>query len=219
MPWSLTGRTEDTLVLETDYKAGTKYGPRGLSWPGSFHGRVVYKLAITAGVTTLTVTTAVTHTSAPPLPYGTGTHPYFARQWRGHGAQIQVEGLGGVYELDNCLPRSGETVPIPEALDFSGTAHTFPTDSTVDDIFIRDPSAETVSVAITYGDAMSLTLESQAPHWVLYSPPAQPYFAVEPVTNCNDAFNLCHDTPAVNAVTLAEGETLSLSYTMTIETK
>jgi aldose 1-epimerase len=46
-------------------------------------------------------------------------------------------------------------------------------------------------------------------HVILYSPPGEPFFALEPVSNANDGFNLLDDGQAGTGVAvLAAGEAL-----------
>jgi aldose 1-epimerase len=41
-------------------------------------------------------------------------------------------------------------------------------------------------------------------HFIVYSPPGKPFFAVEPVTNANDGFNLFEQNIAGNGVFVLE---------------
>ena len=54
-------------------------------------------------------------------------------------------------------------------------------------------------------------------HLVVYSPPGQPFFAFEPVTNANDGFNLAaRDVCDAGVVVLEPGERLIAGFTLTL---
>ena len=63
----------------------------------------------------------------------------------------------------------------------------------------------------------SLTLEADAPldFLIVYTPPGEDYFCVEPVSSCTDAFNLCRTRDDTGIIALAPGATQNVAARFT----
>jgi aldose 1-epimerase len=124
-----------------------------------------------------------------PMPAGFGHHPYFQRKLTGDGDSAMLEvPCTEYFELDMCIPK-GPPLPVDSRLDFrkmrsiSGVH--------VDDCLTgRIPGAP---IRFSYPESkLNVTMECDPlfEHIILYMPPGKTFYAVEPLTNANDGFNL-----------------------------
>jgi aldose 1-epimerase len=116
--------------------------------------------------------------------------------------------VGGVYPGDTPLP-AGSAVPIHHDQDFSSQR---PLDVELDHCF-RGWSRH----AVINWPGSSITANIQADpgmeHVILYSPKGESFFALEPVTNANDGFNLfARGDRNCGVVVLQPGETLDAGF-------
>ena len=152
-------------------------------WPWPIRCTIVHEL----DGSELRATMSVTNAGDSPMPAGLGWHPYFVREIDGASPTLELP-------VDAVFPDAGATrmpdgpaIPLPDALDFR-TARALDPAQHIDcclagldgPIRIRWPDAE-----------LGLTMHPDAAcrYLVLFNP-GMPHFAVEPVTNANDAFNL-----------------------------
>ena len=135
-----------------------------------------------------------------PMPGGMGHHPYFVRT---DDVMLELP-LDEAYEMVDSLP-TGAAVPIPEHLDFR-TLRKLSDAPPLNDL-LRGRQSEK-PMRIVYPDlSIGITADSLYEHVVVYSPEGQPHFAVEPVTNANDGFNLyARGIPGSGVFVLAPGE-------------
>ncbi len=122
-----------------------------------------------------------------PFPGGFGHHPYFVRP-SSDNVLIELP-VAEEYPLVNALPTGGAQ-PISPRLDFRQLRQLREA-APFDNLFrgrIDDKPAR-----IVYPDLnVELQIYSDPifEHLIAYAPPDQTFFAVEPVTNANDGFNL-----------------------------
>jgi aldose 1-epimerase len=117
-----------------------------------------------------------------PFPAGIGHHPYFVRR---EGVQVQIP-CDKQFELVNALA-VGAPVPITPHSDFRElrTLDALQHDDLLTGRKGNDPAR------IVYPNvSLSLRAGSLYPHWLLFSPQGKPFFAIEPMSNANDGFNL-----------------------------
>lgn len=133
----------------------------------------------------LTLRLRVVNEGDERMPAGCGLHPYFRRSLRaGENVEIALRATG-VYPGATPLP-DGPPVPVPAHQDFSTLR---PLDVALDHCFagwdgrarLRWPAS---------GVALRLEASPSCSHVIVYSPAGAPFFALEPVTNANDGFNL-----------------------------
>lgn len=174
----------------------------GRGWPWPYTARQTYSLTPDA----LTVSMAITNEAPEPMPAGLGVHPWFDAT---PGATLQFR-ASAVFHVDGGYLHAGAT-DAPERWDFSAPRLLEGTD--LANCFAGwDGRAE-----ITWPErAARLTIEAGPPfgHLVVYTPPGESFFCVEPVSNTTDAFNLHErgeETPATGTVVLAPGETMEAS--------
>jgi len=147
---------------------------------------------------------ALRNAGSEPMPCGLGFHPYFPRAGAGATDDARVRFVARtVYPP---MP-SGAPQPLPPELDFArervlgacdanhclggfgGTAR------------LVDPRG---------GVRCELAADAPLDHVVFFTPPGQPFYAVEPVSICNNGFNLHADGQAATGTrVLAPGEELA----------
>jgi aldose 1-epimerase len=150
----------------------------------------------------LEIALELTNAGAGPMPAGIGQHPYF----------IRTDGVTLRTNLDHVwLPDERKIperrVPLPAAWNFAHGRRLASLD--LDHCFGGwDGRAE------LHWPEMDLTLAIEADpafgHLVIYVPPGQAFFCVEPVSHVNDGFNLLERGVADTGVrVLAPGQTLA----------
>lgn len=181
-----------TLALETSDLVGANF-------PWSFRAEVSYALEGSR----LTIGTRLTNTDSARFPAGFGHHPFFMRgirEPRTSEVRVQIP-ASGAYPMLDAIP-VGPALPPPEALDYramraldGALLNDCYTRSGTDPVRLEWPESG-VRVAIGSDEVFA--------HTLLYAPPRRPFFAVEPVTNANDGFNLMADGVAGHGVFVLE---------------
>jgi aldose 1-epimerase len=144
---------------------------------------------------------ALKNEDTQPFPAGFGHHPYFVKT---DDVQVQIP-CNQYFELTDLLATQA-AIPLPPKLDFRqmkaiGT-------STIDSVLTGRISNEPARI---HYPERHLTLDMRS-DWlfeqiILYAPPDKPYFAVEPMSNVNDGFNLyTQGIPGSGVFVLQPGE-------------
>jgi aldose 1-epimerase len=194
-PWSVHNRSESGALLKQVH-AGDDF------WPFAYEAQQGF--ALTAEGFTLWM--AVTNTGDGPMPAGLGHHPYFHRS---DDVRLRVV-TKEMWDAD--AQRFPVTrVKVPPAMDFS--ADRAISTATGDAVFVgwERPARITWPAA-----RLALDIDAAAIYdrLVVFIPPGQPFFAVEPVSHDTDAFNRPKDDSGVKI--LAPGETLQGEMTFTV---
>lgn len=192
-PWQVehVGVSEVRLALRNPQRG----------WPWAYTARQTYSVTADA----LTVAMAITNESDGEMPAGLGVHPWFDLT---PGATLQFR-AGSVFQVDKGYLYTGVT-EVPDRWDFSSPRRLEGTDL-ANGFAGWDGRAE-----IVWPERNArLTIEAAPPfgHLVVYTPPGEGFFCVEPVTNSVDAFNLHErgEAPDNGTVVLQPGETLEAS--------
>lgn len=170
LPWTVAHAAEQYAELELAHRVpGT---------PFDYRATQSFSLADDA----LSAAIAVTNTGDGDMPAGIGLHPYFIRT---PGATLQTR-LDHVWLADDRnIPR--ERVPLPETWDFSASLRI--RELEMDNCFGGwDGKATLLWPEI--GIKLSIEADPVFGHLVIYIPPGEDFFCVEPVSNASDAFNL-----------------------------
>jgi aldose 1-epimerase len=125
-----------------------------------------------------------------PFPAGFGHHPYFQRCLVGDSDAVRLSiPCEEYFELEACIP-SGAPIPVQGPVDFRAM-RPLDADTKLDDCLTGRRPGEPIRFAYP-ASAIEISCELDAlfENIVVYVPPGKPYFAVEPVTNANDGFNL-----------------------------
>ena len=149
----------------------------------------------------LTLTLEIANAGGVPMPAGLGLHPYFVRS---EAVTLRAR-LEHVWRADpRKLPQ--ERAPLPAEWDF-GNAPRVAT-LALDNCF----GGWDGTAAITWPErdlSLVITADPLFDHLVIYIPPRQGFFCVEPVSHVNDGFNLAARGVARTGVrVLAPGESL-----------
>lgn len=203
-PWHVVRRSKEELALEIRSAEFADF-----NFP--FSSRCEARFALEGDA--LVMALRLTNASGETMPAGCGFHPYFRRALCERDVVEIALRVSGVYPGATPLP-DGPPVPVSASQRFSTLR---PLDVALDHCF-----AGWDGRALVRWPASGVTLRLEATprfsHVVLYSPPGEPFFALEPVTNANDGFNLLADgQQETGVVVLAPGEALEAAVTLTLE--
>ncbi|MFZ5480556.1 MAG: aldose 1-epimerase [Myxococcota bacterium] len=185
-PWEVVSATATAATL--------RYRHGGGAWPWPFLAEVDYALDGASLVTRL----RVRNLGDDRMPAGLGFHPYFVREDAVVGFRV-----AGIYpDAHGTRIPSGPASPPDPGRDFS-TPRALDPDAFMD--FCAHGWDGRATIAWP-GRGIGLDVRSDLGHLVFYNPPA-PWFALEPVSNANDGFNLFARGDATSGVrVLAPGE-------------
>ncbi len=207
-PWSVVARTPTSVT--TEFVSRSAYG---VNFPWPFTARFTYDL----DAERFTWHMEITNDAHETFPAGLGHHPYFVRELTAPGlisgepTRLQINCVAS-YPVVGCLP-TGPAEDVSGRLDFR-TMKPLGTEF-MDGCFTGRTSSTLAS--IDYPGALTVDIEAGAllEHAVVYLPANVPYFAVEPVTNCNDGFNLAAAGAEGTGVFLVQpGESRSTAFTL-----
>jgi aldose 1-epimerase len=188
-PWAVAEAGADRAALEFNHRiVGT---------PFDYRARQILAL----GERGLDVTLEVTNAGDGPMPAGLGLHPYFLRT---PGVTLRAR-LAHVWLMDErTIPT--RPVPPPPEWDFAGAPRV--ADLAMDHCFGGWDGRALIRWPET-GVTLQVEAEPLFGHLVIYIPPGEDFFCVEPVSHVNDGFNLAERGTAGTGVhILAPGETL-----------
>jgi aldose 1-epimerase len=177
-PWEVASVKEHSCRLKFDHPAAGSAKDAGDGWLWHYRAEQIFELTKSA----LRLTLALTNLSDSDMPGGLGWHPYIYRGDARLTAQTQgrIRGAGDPAG-DRRIRHRGFTSAAVEDLDvdhgfygWSGTAE------------ISWP-ARSVSLTLTAAPPLSFL--------VVYTPPGQDYFCVEPMSHLPDAGNWQDDLP------------------------
>lgn len=208
-PWQVVESTPTSAVLE--FTSSDVYG---VNFPWPFTARFGYELDNERFEWHMDITNDAHET----FPAGIGHHPYFVRSLTGaDGAALGGEVLlqlncAESYPAVGCLP-TGAPEPVAGRTDFRQARPLG--DEFVDDCFTGRTSSTIATVE--YPGALTVDVEGGAllEHVVVYIPQGESSWALEPVSNANDGFNIEAKIGGGSGVFLVQpGETRSSSFTL-----
>lgn len=205
LPWRIVSQTPQSLLCELDSSEHP-----GFNWPWPMRARIEQSVdgAILNSALTLT------NPGDKPMPVGGGWHPYFVRTILGSEATLTLP-VDQVYPDSNgdCLP-DGAAVALPAELDFRQ-----PRELDASQRIDCCLAGLQGSCVIDWQEAgIKLTMQaSELCRYLVFFNPDMPHFAVEPVTNANDAFNLASRGIENGMQVLAPDESLSISMALSVE--
>lgn len=151
-----------------------------------------------------------------PMPAGMGWHPYFLRQVNGSEPTLTLPVTAAFPDHNgDCLP-DGAVTPLPPELDFR-QARTLDGDQFID-ACLSGLNGTCIIDWRNAGIRLLMQASEICRYLILYNP-NQPYFAVEPVTNANDAFNLASQGIASGTQVVEPGGSLSASLSLQVQTQ
>ncbi len=133
----------------------------------------------------LEIAMSITNRGPEPMPFGLGHHPYFGDRDQ---ARLSAE-VGGVWLPDDLnLPTRLEPVPV-----LWGFRLRRPVDELVLDHVFQAWNGKALVEWPEAGRALAIDADELYRHLVVYVPPGQPFFCVEPVSMIGNGFNLLTD--------------------------
>ncbi|MBL8571854.1 MAG: aldose 1-epimerase [Phreatobacter sp.] len=171
-------------------------------WPFDYEARQSFALTPDG----FTLWMALTNTGKAPMPAGLGHHPYFHRT-----ADVRLRvATREIWETDaEVLPV--RRVPVPPAADLSAGRAVNSIESDHVHVGWKRP-------AVIEWPSARLALDIDATpiydRLVVFVPPGEPFFAIEPVSHDTDALNRPQDDTGMR--TLAPGETLQGDMRFTV---
>lgn len=208
-PWTVLHADVDRLSARFDSR---DHG--GAHAPFAFSARAEFRLEGPRFSNTL----SVKNEASGPMPAGFGHHPYFQRCFSSADDAVLLEiPCTESFELEACIPK-GPPIPIDPRLDFR-TMRPLDPSAKLDDCLTGRMSGAPIRIAYPKsGLAVSFELDPLFENVVVYVPPGKTYFAVEPVTNANDGFNLYERGVRGSGVFVLEpGEERSASFVWNVE--
>lgn len=181
------------------------YEHSGPDWPWSF--RAEQGFAITENG--LRVDLQLINLSDSPMPGGIGWHPYFPLGNAKLEADVSAVWLSG----EDMIP--GAPTPLTEETDL-----TQPRD--VKDLRLDNAFAAGKRGARMHWEdqakSVSMTASETLRHLVVYTPPEEDFFCVEPVSHSPDALNSSQGADTTGLQILEPGASLSASISLFVET-
>lgn len=174
LPWEVTERAEDRLVLEYEHPAA--------AWPWPYRARQSFTLTPQA----LEITLELENRSQALMPAGLGFHPFFPRTPE---ATIEAR-TSGVWLTDaELLPT--EHAAVPAGWELGGGRRV--AELALDNVF----TGWAGEAVVTWPErAARLRLSAVQPllsFLVLYTPREHDFFCVEPASHVTDAINLARE--------------------------
>ena len=177
--WQVAYATDNFIRLKFDSAQH-----EGVDFPWRFQAEVIYQL----DENDFLVTIKIRNSDDRAYPAGFGWHPYFVREADMGEVELRLP-CATNYELEDGLPMRKAAQPVSEALDFRRKRAL--DSQQIDDVFSGRIDHWP---ALIHYPARELGLSSYADalfrHFVLFTPSEQNYFALEPVTQVNDGFNM-----------------------------
>ena len=169
-PLQVVARSEEEVTIAYDHRAD--------AWPWTYRARQSFTL--TEGELTMEI--EVVNESREAMPAGLGLHPYFVRTPR---ARITAE-VAGMWRTDDEVMPTELAEPPPER-DLRGgvVAEALAMDNT-----FTGWDGRAVIDWPEWSASLAMTAEPPLGMLVVYAPPDERFFCVEPVANCTDAFNM-----------------------------
>lgn len=151
-----------------------------MNWPFAFSAQADYRLEDRAFVWTLTLK----NEDSRPMPAGFGHHPYFVRR---EDVQVQIP-CDAYFQLTDFMATDAP-VPVPPELDFRELGVLDGPE--LNDLLTTRQDELPSRIVYTHPN-IELTMYSDPDfeHILIFAPEGKPFFAVEPMTNASDGFNL-----------------------------
>ena len=188
--WQVESAGQERISLSFDSTAHTS-----MNFPWQFAAAVVYEL----DGPDFEITLSLKNIDTEAFPGGMGNHPYFVRT---DDVQLELP-VDWQYEMVNSLPTGG-AVPLDPGLDFR-TLRPLNDVATLDHLF-RGRQGDKPARIVYPDRQLEIQIASDPifEHLIAFAPEGKPFFAVEPVTNANDGFNLYEQGIAGNGVFVLE---------------
>lgn len=190
--WNLIEESSNSLVFSISSNDFDDF-----NFPFPIRAELSYRLFDCEFISTI----ELVNTGSYPMPAGFGFHPYFQRTLADPDEQVHLQAsVKGVYPGETPIP-TGLPIPVMPSHDFSSLR---PVDEPgLDHCFFGWNGWVTI-----FWPGSDVTLKMACDevfgHLVVYTPHGESFFAVEPVSHCNDGFNLAARGQAGTGVKLLQ---------------
>ena len=195
-PWSVEAAGERTATLVHEHASA--------AWPWPYRATQTFELSPGA----LQVSLALTNKSDRAMPAGLGWHPYFSKD----DAQLEADVSA------QWLPGHDKIATEPHALAGDGDLRKprRVAQLDLDDAFSVGPAG---SIIRWPGRKLTVHMTATAPlgHLVVFAPPAQEHFCVEPISHAPNAVNSALPHEVTGLCVLEPRETLTAQITLAVE--
>lgn len=204
-PWRVENAASTALRLSF-----SSWLHQNVNFPFRFAAQAQYRLEDRDFVMIITLT----NEDSQPMPGGFGHHPYFVH--RSDTPVLLELPYDRQFELVNSLP-SGPSVPLAPRVDFR--QRRLLGDTVLDDQLSARHGEQPIRIQYpNWGIELVMSSDPLFQHVVVFAPPGKPFYAVEPVTNCNDGFNLFDQgVPETGVFVLQLGESRSGTVRLRLE--
>jgi aldose 1-epimerase len=194
-PWAVAYANETSIKMVFNSRRH-----EGVNYPFRFAASAEYALRDQELVMTLTLKNEDTRA----MPAGFGHHPYFVRPDGDNAPLVQIP-CDHQFELRDYMA-TGAPTPIEPTLDFR-EMRGLPQSEINDVLTGREGSTPVIIRYPQWGVELAMFAYPVFAHYLLFAPAGQPFFAVEPMSNVSDGFNLYADgVPGSGVFVLQPGE-------------
>jgi aldose 1-epimerase len=201
--WTVAAASATSAVLTLMHNAT---GAEAARWPFAFEAEQRFTLT-TDG---LHIALSLTNRHAEPAPAGFGLHPYFARA---HDATLRFGAREVWTNLAEPLPR--QHIPVPPEWDHARGLRVG--SAALDHCFTGWDGSAGIAWA-SGGPSLVIGASDLFRHLIIYTPPGQDFFCVEPVSHMTDAINRMDGDDHTGLRVLAPGATLQGEITFRLAT-
>ena len=185
LPWTLVDRSDASITLRLASSAITR-----ASYPWDFTAEITYRVEASALRTEL----RVENRDATPMPFGFGTHAYFALT------------SPASFALTSAATRAFDNVTKRE---IAFDARALRLGEAEVDLHLIDHASSSIAFTL---DALRVSIDAPAHRrWVIWSVPGKPFVCVEPWTCPGNALN-----SGVDLIVLAPGAKHTLTQTIRV---
>lgn len=201
--WQVATAERERIVLtfrSTDFT--------DVNWPFWFSAQMEYRLEGNSFLWALSIRNEDTR----PMPAGFGHHPYFVRT---PDAQAQIH-CRQYFPLTDFMA-TGAPQPLPPDLDFRAF-RALPAVEVNDVLTGRTDAREAARIRYPAHDLeIAVYADPALEHVLLFAPQGKPFFAIEPMSNVSDGFNLAaQGVPGSGVFVLQAGEARSAAVTFAL---
>lgn len=171
-----------------------------LNWPFRFSAWVEYRLEDADFIWEL----ALKNADSQPFPAGFGHHPYFVKTG-GHNAPLVEIPCSHYFELTDFMA-TGAPIPVKPELEFRRPRGV--SSAEINDVLTRRNFSQPARIRYPqWKITLEMFSDNLFEHILLFAPLGKPFFAVEPMTNVSDGFNLyAQGIPGSGVFVLQPGE-------------
>jgi len=193
--WQVESYNEHAATLSFDHPAA--------DWPWHYRAWQTFELSANR----LTVELQLQNLAPEPMPAGLGWHPFFPK----NDAQLTAD-------VDLIWPSDDNMIPQPPT--HSATAQQLKTGCAVRALTLDNAFGAHSTTARLHWPAQARTLQLQASaelgHLVIYTPPTENFFCVEPVSHAPNCLNSTLPATVTGARTLASKQTMTALITLSL---